>query len=63
MAKQAEKHDTFIVIEKSENQRSDIAAFKPTHTVTLPGGQKVHALDRSVFDRAVKAAIPSQNKK
>jgi hypothetical protein len=46
---QPERRETFIVVEMGGRANS--------HSVTLLGGQKVNALNRSVFEKAVKAAF------
>lgn len=53
--------DTFIVQSEADNQKQSRVASEPTRTITLPNGERVHTLDRSVFDRAVRAAM--QDKK
>ena len=59
MEKTMERRDTFIVREKvsSHNNHSH------TKTATLPGGQRVHSLDREVLDRAIKAAVKALREK
>ena len=56
--------ETFIVVERGETRKSGIPN-KWADTAKLPSGKIVHALDRSVFERAVKAAMrqsPSKKK-
>jgi len=63
MEKSADKKDTFIVVERRDNAspRHEAERFR---SAILPSGQKVHAIDREVFERAVKAAMaPSAPKK
>jgi hypothetical protein len=44
------KKDTFIVRQGRAGATSSVT------TTTLPGGQRVHTLDRGVFERAVRSA-------
>jgi hypothetical protein len=57
MTKTLDRRDTFVVSSKTG------VGDHVTRTVTLPGGRKVHVLDREIFDRAVKAASPPLEKK
>ncbi len=44
------KRDTFIIRTMRAGSGASVS------TVTLPSGNRVHSLDRGVFERAVKAA-------
>ncbi|MCJ2025102.1 hypothetical protein MKK52_12840 [Methylobacterium sp. J-067] len=59
MAGSAGRRDTFFVrpndgIKISDRQQSALRV----ETLTLPSGQRVHALERRVFDKAIKDAMP-----
>jgi hypothetical protein len=52
----SERHDTFIVRSPHPKSPSEEGTIDVA-TIILPGGKTVHALDRAVFDRAVKRAF------
>jgi hypothetical protein len=55
--------DIFIVQPRPSTQESgSLNSWSSTHTVTFPGGQRVHVLDQEVFDRAVRAAAGENSK-
>ena len=54
-SKPAPRGDTFLVRTVPTTPASDVKS--PVSTLTLPDGRVVHALDRSVFDEAVKQAF------
>ena len=62
MTKILDRRDTFIVQSKPAPEQSlSTATSSITRTVRLPSGQRIHVVDRVVFDRAVRAA--TQDKK
>ncbi len=52
-----ERHETFIVRSVPPSVKSEERAEANVATLVLPDGKTVHALDREVFDRAVKEAF------
>ena len=56
------REDTFIVVERAEGFRSS-QMREASHSMRMPGGQTVHAIDKKVFDRAVRAAMSPNKKK
>jgi hypothetical protein len=54
----SERHETFIVrTPLSKEHTEDAGASSNVSTIILPDGKAVHALNRAVFDRAVKKAF------
>ncbi|WP_289014365.1 hypothetical protein [uncultured Methylobacterium sp.] len=61
MTEVAHRRDTYFVRPNKQAKIDDrLAAAIRVDTLTLPNGQRVHALDRETFDRAVKAAMVRQ---
>jgi hypothetical protein len=63
MAKIAEPGETFLVHEGSSKKRplsKIIESRSSTRTVMLPGGHRVHTVDRAAFERAVRAAMRNE---
>lgn len=58
MEKLLERKETFIVRQKDDGGPKRHPEHQ-TETLAMPGGHRVHALDRKVFDRAVKTAMKS----
>jgi hypothetical protein len=52
-----ERNETFIVRMPRPTKSEDVGAEANVATIVLPDGKSVHALDRAVFDRAVKKAF------
>ena len=50
-------NDTFIVRRENRSRLSSSSGTSSTDTITMPGGRRVHALERNVFERAVRAAM------
>jgi hypothetical protein len=51
-------NDTFIVRREDRTRPSSASELtSSTDTITMPGGRRVHALERKVFERAVRAAM------
>jgi hypothetical protein len=52
------QRDSFLVEPMlPDTQSSMFPHDSPTHIFKLPDGQRVHTLDRAVFNRAVQAAM------
>jgi hypothetical protein len=50
--------DTFIVQHGIDELHTDSSEWStPTRIVKMPGGRRVHIMDRAMFDHAVKAAM------
>lgn len=56
MAGAAEKRDAFFV-RPSEEAKGNSEKIARVETMTLPDGRRVHALERKIFDRAVREAM------
>lgn len=63
MPKLAELGETFLVQEGASNQRplsKTIKSYSSTRTVMLPGGHRIHIVERAAFERAIRAAMRNQ---
>ena len=63
MAKIAEPGETFLVQERNSKKRplsKTLEACSSTRTVVLPGGHRIHTVDRTAFERAIRAAMRNE---